>query len=721
MDYLRRISFGKMGIIPFLGLCLCSVQVQASVSFNVSAERLQDPSGIDMAVTGILVLVADSNGDGFGGPSSSAFVTGDDYEVKKWDIATDGGNTPGVFHGTTGSVPFFGAWGEGDPLAIYWFPTLNVSSEAPGEAIPYGMFTGGSLDGTDPWTTPADGTSGHQLIFLTTDADTLLPSGGSSNSASGLASNVTSGATPTTPSSLAGVTAQGGITLTWTDESGDETGFRIERSVDGSGVWELAGAVGPGITTFLDTTATSAMNYLYRVRAVRNASWSMPSASAQVGASLNRVRFFNLSNRAIVRAGDERLIGSATAVGESGSQVEVLVVVRGPSLAPSLPNYTGNLLADPMITLVNLATREEVTNDDFNDWNNGEIETRFAGFITDPKESGIIFTMDAGQGYSAIVAGVGGSAGLANIEFYEIGGTGARLRNLSNRAWVGTGDERLIGSARAVDDSSATQVEVLVVVRGPSLASNLPNYTGGLLTDPMITLVDLATNLQITNDDFGDWNNGEIETRFAGFITNPKESGAIFTLDSNQTYSVVVEGVGGGTGLANIEFYEILPANASSSTTLPQNDVSPSVDPGDDVSVVNPGDVTDSESPLQPVSVGTGPGQGGYSFTLNSATVSGDILNIDVSYSGGVKQHVFTLSTAESFQEADPVRLDLFLTHNTADGQADLAEAWLTEQLRFDLTAIKTSYKQQYQKESGTIQLMLDLPNADDLSIDYTF
>ena len=133
--------------------------------------------------------------------------------------------------------------------------------------------------------------------------------------------------------------------------------------------------------------------------------------------------------------------------------------------------------------------------------------------------------MDAGQAYSAVVEGVDGSTGLANIEFYEIGGTGARLRNLSNRASVGTGDERLIGSARAHDDPG-TQVEVLVVVRGPSLAAQLPNYTGDLLADPKITLVDPGTGVEAAvNDNFGDWNNGEIESRFAGFITDANESG----------------------------------------------------------------------------------------------------------------------------------------------------------------------------------------------------
>ncbi len=131
-------------------------------------------------------------------------------------------------------------------------------------------------------------------------------------------------------------------------------------------------------------------------------------------------RLLNLSNRAFVGTGDERLIGSVRAVGEPGTQVEVLVVGRGPSLADDLPDYTGNVLADPRLTLVDLATREETTNDNFADWNDGEIESRFPGFITDPEESGFIVELPAESTYSAIVEGVGGTAGIGQIEFYEL-------------------------------------------------------------------------------------------------------------------------------------------------------------------------------------------------------------------------------------------------------------------------------------------------------------
>ena len=272
-------------------------------------------------------------------------------------------------------------------------------------------------------------------------------------------------------------------------------------------------------------------------------------------------RLLNLSNRAFIGTGDERLIGSVRAVGEPGTQVEVLVVARGPSLADDLPaDYTGNVLADPRLTLVELATREETTNDNFADWNDGEIESRFPGFISDAKESGAILRLEAGQAYSAIVEGADGATGLGQVEFYEIDGSGsiteARLGNLSNRALVGLDHERLIGSALTTGESP---VEVLVVARGPSLADALPDYTGNVLADPRLTLVDLATRDETTNDNFADWNDGEIESRFPGFISDAKEAGFIVELPAESSYSAILEGVGNERGIGQIEFYELSP------------------------------------------------------------------------------------------------------------------------------------------------------------------
>lgn len=59
------------------------------------------------------------------------------------------------------------------------------------------------------------------------------------------------------------------IDLAWEDNSGDEQGFRIERSLDGFNFGEIA-TVGPNVTTFSDTTVAPDTLYFYRVLAFNN-------------------------------------------------------------------------------------------------------------------------------------------------------------------------------------------------------------------------------------------------------------------------------------------------------------------------------------------------------------------------------------------------------------------------------------------------------------------
>ena len=59
------------------------------------------------------------------------------------------------------------------------------------------------------------------------------------------------------------------IDLAWNDNSGDEQGFRIERSLDAFTFGEIA-TVGSNVTTFSDTTASPDTLYFYRVFAFNN-------------------------------------------------------------------------------------------------------------------------------------------------------------------------------------------------------------------------------------------------------------------------------------------------------------------------------------------------------------------------------------------------------------------------------------------------------------------
>jgi hypothetical protein len=87
---------------------------------------------------------------------------------------------------------------------------------------------------------------------------------------SNVASATTPAPPPTPPAAPSGLTATAlsrtQIRLAWTDNSGNEQGFRIERSTDGTSFTEIA-TVGAGVTTYTNTGLKANRTYWYRVRA----------------------------------------------------------------------------------------------------------------------------------------------------------------------------------------------------------------------------------------------------------------------------------------------------------------------------------------------------------------------------------------------------------------------------------------------------------------------
>ena len=92
---------------------------------------------------------------------------------------------------------------------------------------------------------------------------------------------------PTAPSAPTncGASAQAGlqISVTWTDASNNEDGFRLERSVSG-GAFATLTTVGAGVTSYLDTGLTDGTQYTYRVIASNTVGDSAPSNSASATA-----------------------------------------------------------------------------------------------------------------------------------------------------------------------------------------------------------------------------------------------------------------------------------------------------------------------------------------------------------------------------------------------------------------------------------------------------
>jgi hypothetical protein len=75
-------------------------------------------------------------------------------------------------------------------------------------------------------------------------------------------------------------------------------------------------------------------------------------------------------------------------------------------------------------------------------------------------------------------------------------------------------------------------------------------------------------------------------------------------------------------------------------------------------------------------------------FDLGEVTVSGDTLLVTVSYSGGCRDHIFTLHSNGAYMKSLPPQMMLWLEHLS---NGDNCRAMITETLKFDLRQIRYS------------------------------
>jgi fibronectin type 3 domain-containing protein len=91
---------------------------------------------------------------------------------------------------------------------------------------------------------------------------------------------IVKGSAPSRPADLtATAISDSRIDLAWTDASGDEDGFKIERSTDQTS-FSLVATVGANATAHSDTGLAQSATYTYRVRAFNGAGDSVPSSTA---------------------------------------------------------------------------------------------------------------------------------------------------------------------------------------------------------------------------------------------------------------------------------------------------------------------------------------------------------------------------------------------------------------------------------------------------------
>lgn len=94
------------------------------------------------------------------------------------------------------------------------------------------------------------------------------------------------------------------------------------------------------------------------------------------------------------------------------------------------------------------------------------------------------------------------------------------------------------------------------------------------------------------------------------------------------------------------------------------------------------------------------------SFDLNSVLVDADTMTLNISYSGGCKDHEFNLfMSPAAFLESNPVQANLYLRHNS---HGDACEAYLTEEATFNLRPIAELYQHFYGQKDEIILNVFD-------------
>jgi hypothetical protein len=263
-------------------------------------------------------------------------------------------------------------------------------------------------------------------------------------------------------------------------------------------------------------------------------------------APANAPRLGNISTRGRVLTGNDVMIGGFV-IGGSAAKT-VAIVATGPSLAPY---GITNPLANPTLTLVRSSDQAIVSsNDDWQSHANASLLSG-AGFApSNPLEAAMLVDLPPGA-YTAIVQGAGGGTGVSVIGVYEVDGPTIPLINISTRGRVLTGNDVMIGGFVIQGSGSQT---VAIVATGPSLA---PYGITSPLANPTIRLVRSSDQAVIDSND--DWQSHANASQLsaAGFApSNTLESGIYTTLPPG-AYTVVVEGVGGGSGVAVIGVYKV--------------------------------------------------------------------------------------------------------------------------------------------------------------------
>jgi uncharacterized delta-60 repeat protein len=259
----------------------------------------------------------------------------------------------------------------------------------------------------------------------------------------------------------------------------------------------------------------------------------------------NAASFQNLSARAHVFTGQRILIAGFIIEGSENKTI----LLRG--IGPSLASFgVPAPLADPTLYLLDHTGALIAANDNWKATQQAQIQA--TGLAPSNNfEAAILVTLSPGA-YTALVQGKAMTTGIALAQVYDVDpNANSRPTNLSARAFVGTGNDVLIGGT-IIGGNAGSLLRVLVRALGPSLAS------AGVTTplaDPTLSLRDANGNVIASNDN---WKNSQQAAIAATGKAPPNDSeSAILGLLAPGNYTAIVAGKNGTTGVALIEFYSL--------------------------------------------------------------------------------------------------------------------------------------------------------------------
>ncbi len=156
---------------------------------------------------------------------------------------------------------------------------------------------------------------------------------------------------PAAPSGLvANSTSTSQINLTWADNSNNESGFKIERSLNGTGPSILIFTTAAGSTNYVDTSLTSATTYQYRIYSYNNVGNSAVTAGVSATTLAGVPAAPTTLAATAISSSQINLTWTDNSTSETGFKVEQASAAAGPftvvaTLGPNIGSYSVTALS----------------------------------------------------------------------------------------------------------------------------------------------------------------------------------------------------------------------------------------------------------------------------------------------------------------------------------------------------------------------------------------